>query len=79
MEHSYDILLHFIAICVAGFSAGQNNEILQLAIPEKLLPASNQVWPLICIIILCATESPSAVQSISFLLAELIIITANII
>lgn len=32
-----------VAICVAGFSAGQNNEILQLAIPEKLLPVSEQV------------------------------------
>jgi hypothetical protein len=42
-QQVHNISIFFVAICVAGFSAGQNNEILQLAIPEKLLPVSEQV------------------------------------
>ena len=32
-----------VAVCLAGFSADQPNEILQLALPEKLLPPEQQV------------------------------------
>ena len=40
---SFALSLITAAVCVAGFSLEQNNEILQLAIPEKLLALDKQV------------------------------------
>ena len=37
----------YAAVCVAGFSEERVNEIIQLALPEKLLPPEHQVVTII--------------------------------